>query len=209
MSLGGWDIVASYFKGYEHTAVFEGVVGRVDLEAGTADIIVNYIYPEQEVLGLDVAGYFGRLGVHAEGAHFAVEETGHDVGVGDQDYTSVIGGIDYPFYDVIGLQDMTVYIEYAREMKEDEDDRIYVNRIYKDSILCRLQHDVDFRSSGEIRYIYNFDTDGHYAAISYSYQYSDYAEFKIGVDLLGGPAGCFFGEYDENDRVFATFEVAF
>jgi hypothetical protein len=102
-----------------------------------------------------------------------------------------------------------VSLEYAWEIKDEEDDRIYINRIYKDSILLRVTHTVNFKTSGELIFIYNLDTKGRYGRLSYTYQYSDHASIQAGVDIFEGPENCFFGEYDDNDRAFIHFKLMY
>lgn len=209
MSLNGWDLALSYFKGYEHTAVFEGIFTKIDLAAGEADVTANYIYPKEQVLGFDVSGYLGKLGLHLEGAFFDMEDTDRRVGVGDEDYLTLLFGGDYSFNDVLGSKDISLSLEYAGEIKDDRDDRIYINRIYKDSLLLRITHTYNYNISGELNYIYNFDTDGSYFNIAYSYQHSDFLRFVLDSDIFEGPDDCFFGAYDKNDRISGSIEVSF
>jgi len=208
-SIKGWDIACSYFKGYENIPLFEGEPVVLDPVGGTADIKLNYIYPEQEVTGIDISGYIGKTGLHVEYADFNMYDSGHSVGVGDEDYESIIAGIEYPFNNVFGQQDISVSLEYAREIKDEEDDRIYINRIYRDSVLLRVTHTVNFKTSGELLYVYNMDTEGSYGRLSYTHLYSDHASIKAGIDVFEGPEDCFFGEYDRNDRVFIDFKLMY
>jgi hypothetical protein len=181
----------------------------VDPATGVADVKVNYIYPQEKMLGLDISRYFGKVGVHLDGAQFKMEDTGHDIGVGDKDYVSVLGGIDYRFIHFVGSQDLSVSVEYAREIKDEEDNKIYINRIYADSILVRLGHFIDFKWSGEARYVYNFDNQSYWGRLSYTYQYSDHTQVAGGWDVFGGPENTFYGAFDRNDRVFATLTVQY
>ncbi len=208
-SIRGWDFALSYFRGYEHTPVFEGVPVNMDVYNGRSDIIVNYIYPEEQVLGVDVSGYAGMLGLHFESAFFDMKDTGHDVGIGDKDYISMIGGMEYSFNDLIGTHDFRVSMEYAREIIKDEDYRIYINRIYRNSLLFRLKHDVNYKLSGELCFVYNFNTEGNYISLGYDYQYSDHVKFSAGIDLFGGPENTFFGAYDDNDRLVLSMKLLY
>ncbi len=208
-SLKGWDIALSYFNGYENIPLFEGVPTGTDMAAGMSDMTVRFIYPREQVYGADISRYFGRLGMHVEGAWFDMEETGHNVGIGDKDYGSVIGGFEYPFNDVIGSQDFSLSVEYAREFGEKRDGLIYINRIYPESILCRLAHMVDYRISGEFRYIYDFETESRYLRMFYDYRHSDHVKISAGIDRFDGPPGCFYGEYRNNDRLFVKYELQF
>ncbi len=205
-SLRGWDVALSFLHGYENIAVFEPDVVRMDPAAGRAEMIVNYIYPRENVWGWDVSGYVGKMGLHLEGAYFDMKDSGHNVGMGDDDYVSVIGGVDYPFYDVIGTHDVTAFLEYAREIDRNKDDRIYINRVYKNSLLLRLVYTVGYELSFEGRFVYNFDTDGSYSRLQMKYQYSDNTSVKAGVETFHGDPDCFMGVYDENDRFFVFFE---
>lgn len=209
LTLEGWEMALTYFSGYEHTAIAEGVPLSVDPVTGIADVKVNYIHPQEKMFGLDISKYFGKVGVHFDGAQFKMKETGHNIGVGDKDYASVLGGIDYRFIHFIGSQDLSVSVEYAREIKDEEDNKIYINRIYADSVLLRLSHFIDFKWSGEARYVYNFDNQSYWGRLSYTYQYSDHTQVAGGWDVFGGPENTFYGAFDRNDRVFATLTVQY
>jgi hypothetical protein len=209
ISLHGFDLAFSYFNGYENVPVFEAKPGAVNAAAGTADVTVRYICPHEQVWGFDASKRFGELGTHFEGAYFDMDDTGHDVGIGDKDYASLLGGIDYHFLRVFGSQDFMPSLEYAREINDGTDNRIYINRIYTDSILFRLAHVINFKWSGELRYVYNLDNRSYWSRLAYSYQYSDHVQFTAGVDLFGGPANTFFGAYDKNDRIFAAMTLQY
>jgi hypothetical protein len=208
-NISGWELALSYFDGYEHTAIYEGNVSSISPTTGVANVTVSYIYPEQRVYGADLSGFVGTLGIHVEGAYFDLKDTGRAVGVGDADYASVIAGFEYPINDFIGTQDLGLSIEYAFESENQEDERIYINRVHTNSTLLRLTHTYDYQISGELRYIRNFDRDDYYLNITYDYQYSDYVRFSLGADLFGGPTNSFYGAYDTNDRIISIVDLSF
>jgi hypothetical protein len=204
-TLKGWELAISYFNGYENIPVFEAEIISVDPVQQEMDAVVNYIHPKQHVFGIDLSGYIGRLGIHTENAYFNMEDTGRDVGAGDENYLTCLVGISYPFNDVIDTQDFNITLEYVKEFNDSEtDNRIFINRVYKDSILFRLVHTYNHKVTGELNYISNFDTKGKYLHASYDYQYSDHVRFSAGFELFYGDEISFFGAYDSNERFFLT-----
>ncbi|MFC1672343.1 hypothetical protein ACFL01_04340 [Planctomycetota bacterium] len=206
-SFGNWDLGLSYFQGYENIALFEPSVTGVDA-TGVADTVVYHIHPKERVWGLDLSGFVGKLGVHVEGAYFDMRDTRHSVGIGDKDYYSVIGGFEYPINDIIGTQDLNISLEYAAEIKDEEDELIYINRIYPESVLVRFAHTMDYKLAFELRHVQNLDTESSYTRFQTDYRLSDYTKITFGFDVFEGPDNCFFGAYDDNDRVFIMMEYS-
>ncbi len=207
-SFGNWDVAVSYFQGYENIALFEPSVTSVDAATGVADTLVYHIHPRQRVYGLDISGYMGLLGVHVEGAYFDMKDTGHDVGIGDEDYYSVIGGLEYPMNDIIGTQDLSISLEYATDVSDEERERIFINRVYTESVLLRLAHTVDFKLAFELRHVQNLDTEASYTHFHVDYRISDYTKITAGLDVFSGDDDDFFGAYDDNDRLFIMVEYS-
>lgn len=208
-TLKEWDVVLSWFNGYENIPLFEAIPVRYVPEDNAVDLKVQYLYAREQVFGIELTRVFGKLGTHAEAAYFNMEKTGHNIGIGDKDYTVAVIGAEYTLHDVIGQQDITVSLEYTREFADNSDNRIYINRIYKNALLSRISHVVDYKLSGELRYAYDFQTHGAYIRCSYEYQYSDHVRLQAGVEIFNGPNDSYFGQYDANDNLFITASVLF
>jgi Protein of unknown function (DUF1302) len=208
-SVGTWDVALSYFRGYENIALTAGRITDLDLANETVDLEARYFFPRQSVYGLDLSGWLGKLGLHMEVAFFDIDDTGEDVGIGDQDYTAYVVGAEWSIEDLIGEHDLQLSLEYAGEIKDDEDDRIYINRIYMDALLFRLQYTVDYRLSFEVRGAVNLDNESSHTHLEARYRWSDNWVATLGVDLLDGPEDTFFGAYDSNDRLVATVRFSF
>ena len=208
-TIGTWDIALSYFKGYENIPLITAQAVSLNPAAGTVDLAAQYLYPREQVYGLDLAGTVGKLGLHLEAARFEMDRTGVDVGAGDQDYTAYVAGCEYPFEDVISTHDLQVCVEYAGEIKDHKDNRIYINRIYQDSLLGRLKYTVDYRLAFELREFYNLGNGGARTYAAAEYRWSDYVGLTGGVDVFTGPANTFFGAYRDNCRAFLTLKVSF
>jgi len=205
-SLAGFDVVASYSDGYESIAIADlASLARAAAGEGPVDLV----HPKQRVIGLDIAGYVGELGLHLETAYFDMASTGRALGMGDEDHLSSIVGLEYLFDGLIGTQGLSVSIEYARELGQDEDHLLYFNRIFRDSILARLQLDVDYRLSAELRYVAHLDHRGGYLGLIGRYRSSDSVELLVRADLPQGPAGTFYGEYEQMARVYTGAVVSF
>jgi hypothetical protein len=199
----------SWFNGYENIPLFEAVPVKYVPENNVVDVNVRYVYAGEQVFGLELTRLFGKLGTHLETAYFNMKKTGHDVGIGDEDYAVAVLGAEYTFHDIIGQQDITVSLEYAKEFSEHSDSRIYINRVYKNAVLSRISHFVDYKLSGELRCAYDFQTDGLYMRLSYDYQYSDHVKLQAGIELFNGPDNSYFGQYNANDNLFVSASLLF
>jgi hypothetical protein len=118
-------------------------------------------------------------------------------------------GLEYPFEDLIGTHDLLVSIEYAGEIKEHQDERIYINRPYRDSILARLKYTVDYRLSFEVQEYFNLNNGGTHTHAAVEYRWSDYLAVTAGADTFSGPEDTFFGAYGDNNRLFLTVKMSF
>ena len=105
--------------------------------------------------------------------------------------------------------DVRYALEYAGEIKEDRDRRIYINRIYQNAIIFRMTYTMNHKMAFELRHFHAIQNRGTRTRAEVEYKWSDHLSTKGGLEMFTGPDDTFFGAYKDNDRFFIKVKYSF
>ncbi len=215
----GYDFSLSYFYGRDDIPL----VNKVKLTPidffGTADVSVELIYPRIQVLGLDVAGAVGKIGIWAEGALFfpgEIEVTTDltDLGLGlqrstalDKPYFRYVVGADYSFKGGCYINGQYLH-GFIHERKEDDMGEYFLlsieKKLFRDKLKITLGGGAEVRSFNEISDNYAF-----LFAPEVVYYPFDNAEITFGYRFIDGKENVVFGRVKDNDEVYFKAKYSF
>jgi hypothetical protein len=212
-TVGGWDLAATYYDGFERTPVLRQ--SAITVPPGVVVPVLTPVFTRIRAGGLDAVTTLGKLELHGEvAAKFAVREGATDV------FQSVVG-LRYT-WDDLGLDwldRITLVAEYARQdvlsrhggSRIIDDDRLaLLNNGFRDSMIVRSI--VKFTEETEFRLTGVLDLAGPvngFVQPRLVHKITDALHAEIGVDVLSGPAGTFWGRWSRNDRGFLSLRYLF
>jgi hypothetical protein len=215
----GYDFSLSYFYGRDDIPLANKVnLTPVDL-FGITDVEVELVYPRIQVLGLDVAGALGKIGIWVEGALFFPEEVEMatdltDLGMGiqtsvalDKPYFRYIVGADYSFKGGWYINGQYLH-GFIHERKEEEMGDYFFfgieKKLLRDKLKITLGSGAEIRSFTEIKDNYAFLLSPEIA-----YYPFDNAEVSIGYRFIDGKESVVFGRVKDNDEVYFKAKYSF
>ena len=220
-NLRGYDFSLSYLYGRDDLPLATSVtIAPADTE-GTVNASTKLIYPKMQVVGLDVAGAIGNVGIWAEAAVFfpeAVEMTMDltSVGMGittltaldDEPYIRYVVGGDYTFKN--GLYVNGQYLHgFIHERGKGSLGDYFVFGVEKKM----LQDKLEIAPIGGGLEVRDFsDIGGNYAVIlgpEVTYLPRDNAEINVGFRMLEGKSTTTFGRVKDNDEVYVKIKYSF
>ncbi len=215
----GYDFSLSYFYGRDDIPLANKVkLTPVDL-FGNTDVEMELIYPRIQVLGLDVAGAIGKIGIWAEGALFFPEEVEMrldltDLGLGiqrsmalDKPYFRYVVGADYSFKGGWYINGQYLH-GFIHERKEEEMGDYFLlgleKKLLRDKLKVILGIGAEIRSIAEIKDNYAFLFTPEVA-----YYPFDNAEVIIGYRFIDGKENVVFGQVKDNDEIYFKAKYSF
>jgi hypothetical protein len=216
----GYDLSLSYFYGRDDIPLVRKAQFIPVDTLGTVDVSVELIYPRIQVLGLDMAGVVGKVGVWAEGALFLPEKvdmitdlTGlgmeiHRSVALDEPYFRYVVGTDYTFKS--GWYVNGQYLHgFIHERKEDDMGDYCIFGVEKKLLNDKLNI---IPVSGGIEIRDFSDIENNYALIfapGVTYSPFDNAEIDFGFQIIAGKKTTTFGRVRDNDEVYLRAEYSF
>ncbi|MBL7075323.1 hypothetical protein ISS37_08825 [candidate division KSB1 bacterium] len=220
-SLFNYDFSLSYFNGRDDLPLATAItINPVDT-LGTVDVATELCYPSMKVIGLDMAGAVGKIGVWAEGALFIPEEvelattiptplgmaTQKSIALDDEPYLKFVMGGDYTFKN--GFYINAQYLHgFIHERGKDQLEDYFAFGVEKKFLNDKLKV-VPF--GGAIEVADWGDLENNYAFIGapeIDYYPSDAVELTVGAYLIDGK-GSAFGKVKDNDEVFIKVKFSF
>jgi hypothetical protein len=217
-TLGGWDLSASYYQGFEDVPEFRAAT--VTTPSGLAVTSLTPVFPRIHAVGMDFSTTVRGIEVHGEGAFKFVEKNGRE------DRFQVIGGFSYTWdgIDAPWLDAVTLTLEYAREVAlrtrdasilpsgggESELGDLLAFNAFQNTLVGRLllkvSEDTQVKLTGNL----NFDgPTSYYAQVAVAHRFTDALQAEAGLDFIGGDARSFWGRWAPNDRVFVVLRYLF
>ncbi len=224
---GAFNTSVSYMKGYDILpAPFKTVVTSTDLslfplpDTIKLDVYSHLCFAPQHVIGLDVAGAIGNVGVWGEAALFMPEEivnktqlAGFPIAFDDSvtvegtPYVKYIVGMDYTFTNGVYLNAQYLH-GFFHERGNELSDYLVValdipafrNRISFSPLNASLQ----IKDFGDIRNNY-----GWVLMPEVSYTGIDNAGFTVGARFIDGSENTLFGRMKNQRDVFLKLTYAF
>jgi len=206
--LTGWDLAASYYRGFYPIGVLESRVIPPGLSGGVMTpprLIVKKMYPKCQEFGGSFSTASGDWEFHGEAAFHLTDDEEMDI-----DYWEYIAGFNYTFPETFTdhLEKIMATVEYAglsvtRDRPEDSrfSDAGF-GRGLTNSVLGRVTFKFSEDTQFEVAGAYNFDDGDYTAEAVLMHKAFDRITVETGYQLFEGPEGSFFGEWNDNDRLF-------
>jgi hypothetical protein len=219
---GGFNFSASYVYGRDGLPVnYYNRITPVDLTGGV-DVKSMLFFPRQQIIGADMAGAIGSVGVWAEAAAFIPDEEitlTNDLsafGLPDKDsvilekkpWFKFVAGMDYTFRGghYVNFQYLHGFVhERGQENLNDYFVINYEKYLFNDKLKLRPFTTALVVSDWK-------DITGNYALIympSLAYLPNENTEISIGVRLIGGEGDDVFAQYKDKDEFVLTVKYRF
>ncbi len=172
---------------------------------------VQPFFDRIQMFGGDATTVIADVEVHGEVAYIITD------GPLDDDYVQFVVGADYTFYDLISDHDLTVVAEYAGEVivresarGEDFTSPTQFARALSNSALVRVAYKPTNDLEALVAAAVTFDRgESYFIRPEVRYRIGDHSKVAVGVDILGGPDDTLFGQFDREDRFFASLKLSF
>lgn len=200
----GWDLELSAFRGFDPFGVL-----RSEIRPPFVDL--TFLYPEFWEVGGAFSTTQGKFEWHGEVAlHQTVREE-----LGD-DYLQYIFGFNYTINVerpslsrvLFGLEYLGEEVTRSLPMGGDLVQTGF-DRVLTDTAIGRVVLSFSDRTRLEVGGTFNFADDGYLARVAIRHTAIDALEIQAGFDLLEGDTTSFYGNWDDNDRLFVFSTYSF
>lgn len=218
-TLGGFDLSASYFEGFESTPVIR--ISQLAVAPGLVVPRATPVFTRMRVLGLDASTTWRKFEFHAETAFkFVVSDGRHD-------RFQIIGGLNYTWdeFRLRWLDRIAVVAEYGKEVNLSTAEKSGVlgtdelvrfglaltNNAIRDAavgrVIFRFTEDTQLKLSAILDFTRSF---GYYVQAKVTHRLFDVLHAEGGVDIFTGERGkSFWGQWADNDRFFFSLKYFF
>jgi hypothetical protein len=207
----GWDLSASYFEGFEHTAGAR----RTTVQVGAGGARVSP-FARVRVGGFDFSTTYGKFEFHGETAFkFALRNSGDD-------RFQWVAGLNYTWdeLDLRWLERIHTILEYSREhiIASDPDApvvpldvaRALPDNGFRDAVIARILFRFNEETEAEMGGTVNFDGPAnYYLKLGLTRKLTDTVQINAGINLFDGPDDTFWGRWRDNDRFFFFLKYFF
>lgn len=217
-----YDLSLSYYNGRDKLPLVTSLALSPIDAIGTMDALVGMEYPKMQVIGADMAGEIGTVGVWFEGALFLPKKTmmtqtlltppkslsKSSIALDDEHYVKFVLGGDYYFTN--GMYINTQYVHgFLNERGKDNLNDYLVSRLeykfHNDEIkLIPINFAVGINDWSDIKENYGF---AYMPEINYMPY--DNIEIIIGISLLEGKGNGIFSRVKNNDEFYLKAKASF
>jgi Protein of unknown function (DUF1302) len=214
-----YDISASYFYGRDDLPLVNQVL-ITPTGLTTVDIDAQMIFPRMQVIGLDLAGAIGKVGIWAEGAVFISDEVEmltdlSALGMGVQSsialeakpyFKYVVGG-DYTFKNGIYINAQYLHGFIHERDNDNLEDYLMAGiekKYFNDELKIMLGLGAEIKDFNEL--------EDNYAIMIFpelSYYPVDNTEIILGAYLIDGKDPTNFGKVKKNDELYLKCKYSF
>jgi len=208
----GWDFSISWFDGFNDLPSLR-VSTSIDSTFKAATLVLEPRYLRKRAVGIDFATALGSIGLHGEAAYYITSDwsgTKPDV---DDPYLHYVIGVDHTIYDLVGDKDLFLLAEWSQEIQIPDRSTVYgftdLEHLFRESLFGKADLSFTEFSKVTIEGFYNVETDDWWVRPGAAWSVWDGLEFRIGVDLIGGPGDSYLGSVSNNERLQARLKYSF
>ncbi|WP_089718654.1 hypothetical protein [Candidatus Entotheonella palauensis] len=113
--------------------------------------------------------------------------------------------MDRTFADVLSDHDLYVLLQYVGlevTAKAQSDSGGGLRQAFSNTSIGLFRYEFSDDTELELRATINPDDWDHLIEVQFAHKFSDAFEAVLGATVFGGDADTFFGQFDENDRLF-------
>lgn len=213
----GYDFSMSYIRGRDDLPVAR----KVELTPGPGGINITseLIYPKTDILGFDLSGAIGNVGVWAEAAIFYPEEVilvtdltslgmglQESVALDDDPYVKYLIGMDYTFSN--GQYLNVQYLHgFPYERGDDLEDYLVFrleSKFKNEKLIIPLNLCYEVKDTGDLK-----NNSAVVFAPELVYRPGNDTEYTLGVRLIDGADNTTFGRMKNDDHIYFKFKYSF
>ncbi len=211
------DLSVSYFYGRDDFPLINKVE-ITPITSTTVDIRAEMIYPRMHVIGVDLAGAIGDIGIWTEGACFIPEKvkmetstlgmgTQTSIALKDEVYFKYVSGWDYTFKN--GLYINSQYLHgFVHERGKDNLEDYFMagieKKFFNDELKAKLSFGVEIKDWDKME-----DNLATMIFPEVNYYPVDNTEIILGAYLIDGKDTTNFGKVKNNDEIYLKFKYSF
>lgn len=164
-----------------------------------ADGSLTPVYNKIRVLGANAAFNTGKIGWRAEVGYQLTDGRRAD------HFVQYVIGMDRTFADVLGDHDLYILLQYVGlevTAKTQGETSGGLRQAFSNTAIGLFRYEFNDDTELELRATINPDDWDYLIELQFSHKFSDAFEAVLGATVFGGDADTFFGQFDENDRLF-------
>lgn len=217
----GYDLSLSYVHGLDNLPIATSVKVVPAQNTGEVDIHTELIYPKMHIVGFDIAGALGSVGVWGEAAMFLPEEVKltidlsalgmgvqESIALGNEPYVKVLIGTDYSFANGLYLN-----LQYLHGFVHERGSENLSDYLLFGSEWLMFDNKIKIIPvAGAIAFA-DLNNFADYYGLAYtpeiSYLPIDNAALSIGARLMQGNTETIFGQLKDNDEIYFKVKYSF
>ncbi len=179
--------------------IWYGGINDAPVSRREADGSLTPFYHKIRVLGANVAFNTGKIGWRAEVGYQLTDGRRAD------NFVQYVIGVDHTFADVVSEHDLYVLLQYVGlEVTANAQGDIGggLGQAFSNTAIGLFRYEFSDDTELELRTTINPDNWDYLIELQFSHKFSDAFEAVLGATVFGGEADTFFGQFDENDRLF-------
>lgn len=200
-NMSGWDLSLNWFYGWKDTP-------NLQKQLSGATMFITPLYSRMHTVGGSFSNAFGAWVVRGEMAvnvNEGLDTTGVTAATSITEQTTLNAavGADYTANNwTISPQLFVRHVTgWTADILEDQSSGFVSFRVATDYMNEKLKP--------EVIGLYSWSDQSWMVRPKVSYEFTDSIKATAGVDLFGGNAATFFGQFDENDRIYSELEYTF
>lgn len=200
-NLSGWDLSLNWFYGWKDTP-------NLQKQLSGATMFITPAYSRMHAVGGSFSNAFGAWVVRGEMAvnvNEGLDTTGVTVATSVTEQTTLNAaiGVDYTANNwTVSPQLFVRHVTgWTSNILEDQSSGFLSLRVATDYMNEKLKP--------EVIGLYSWSDQSWMLRPKVSYEFTDSIKATAGVDLFGGNAATFFGQFDDNDRIYSELEYTF
>ncbi len=215
-----FDFLISYVYGRDGIPILQNTIIVPVNMLGDVDIYNELVFPKMQILGADLAGAIGDIGIWAEGALFLPESINYvidlsQLGMGVMDslildntpYAKFVVGTDYTFKNGIYVNFQYVH-GFFQERSDEIEDYLLMGLEWK--LLEERLKIMPLSGGLEIKDFSDFKNNYAFVyAPEVSYKPVENCELSISLRLIEGKEMTNFGKLKDNDEVVLKAKYSF
>ncbi|OQX92793.1 MAG: hypothetical protein B6D58_01230 [candidate division Zixibacteria bacterium 4484_95] len=185
---------------------------------GTTDVHLTLEYPRHQIVGADMAGTIGDIGIWAECAMFLPEkkiytiitspnETQEQLVLDDKPYFKYVVGGDYTFKNGIYINGQYLHGFYTDRGVDNIEDYFLIaleKKFFHEDLKTRMVIAAEVANFDDIE-----NRSAYFGGPELTYYPKDNIELITGSFLLAGDSSTQFGQFKENDEIYFKVKYSF
>jgi len=183
-----------------------------------ADVHLTLEYPRLQIIGADMAGAIGDIGIWAEGAVFLPEKkvytsitspdgTQEQLALDDKPYLKYVVGGDYTFKNGIYVNGQYLHGFYTDRGVDNMEDYFLIafeKKFFHEDLKTRIVIAAEVADFDDIE-----NRSAYFGGPELTYYPKDNIELVAGSFLLAGDSSTQFGQFKENDEIYFKVKYSF